>query len=271
MPATGGASLTSSTPDALWSAPSLRALRPAAVSWTDLRRGRELDRCSLSVPVGARLLLVSEPDTTACALLRVLAGLSRAADGRVRIAGSSDPTAAGWGERVAYLGPESGLRTWMTPIETLHLAGELLGLSHDERRRRIERAIAWTGIPPALAARSISRGGTDLEQRTGLAAALIAEPEVLLLDEPLRAIEAPERSRLLRITGRRLTVLLASRHPASEIGLAAHVAFVRNGRVELIAAVGDLERANLPLSHGGIAALADMRAMQRQADRAVPA
>ena len=49
--------LASSTPDALWGAPQLRLLRPAGVSWTDLRRGSLLRDCSLTVPVGTRLLV----------------------------------------------------------------------------------------------------------------------------------------------------------------------------------------------------------------------
>jgi ABC-2 type transport system ATP-binding protein len=229
------------------------------VSCTDLHRGRDLDGCSISVPAGARLLIVSEPDAAASVLLRVLAGLSRADRGEVRIAGSRDPSAGGWGRRVAYLGPDPGLHTWMSPIEALRLAGQLLDLSSDETERRIERAITWVRIPPAAATRPMSRGGASLQQRTGLASALMGDPEVLLLDEPLRSIEARERARLLKLPGRRRTVLLASRYPASEVGLMAHVALLRAGRVALIAPIEALERAELPLSHRGIAALAAMK------------
>jgi ABC-2 type transport system ATP-binding protein len=270
-PATGGASLTSSTPDALWSAPVLRVLRPAAVSCTGLRRGRELDQLSLSVPHGARLLLVSDPDATASTLLRVLAGLSRVDRGEIQIAGSRSPTATGWGRRLAYLGPDPGMHTWMTPIEALHLAGELLELAPDEIARRVERAVEWARIPSDAASRPMRRGGEPLQQRTGLAAALIGDPEVLLLDEPLRALEARERLRLLKLPGRRRTIMLASRYPASEVGLMAHVAYLRAGRVELIAPVGALERAQLPLSHRGVAALAEMRAAGMVARGAAPA
>ena len=104
------------------------------------------------------------------------------------------------------------------------------------------------------------RGGPPLEQRTAFAAALIGDPEVLLLDEPLRGLDAGERSRLLRLPGRRRTVLLASRYPASEAGHVAHVVFLRGGRVELIVAVEDLVAAGLPLSHRGIGELAAQRA-----------
>ena len=76
--------MTSSTPDALWGAPALRALNPSAITCTDLVRGRLLDRCSLAVPVGMRLLLVGQPEASASMLVRILAGLSRPQRGRDR-------------------------------------------------------------------------------------------------------------------------------------------------------------------------------------------
>jgi ABC-type multidrug transport system ATPase subunit len=251
--------LASSTPDALWSAPSLRVLRPSAVSCTDLVRGRLLDHCSLSVPVGLRLLIVAEPEESASVLLRVLAGLSRPARGRIEIAGLRDPTAEGWGRRISYLGPEPGIPSWMTPREALDLAARLLDLPHAEAARRIERALAWAHVPTDAQDRPVRRGGPPLVQRTGFAAALLADPEVLLLDEPLRALHAEDRSRLLRLPGRRRTILLASRYPASEAGLTTHVALLRRGRVALIAPTAELEAAGLPLSTRGIGALADRR------------
>lgn len=249
--------LSSSTPDALWSAPSLRVLQPSAVSCSDLKRGRLLDGCSLSVPVGMRLLIVGEPEESASALLRVLAGLSRPQRGRIEIAGMRDPSAEGWGHRTAYLGPNPGIPAWMTPREALDLAAGLLELPAAEAARRIDRALSWAHVPTEAWDRPVRRGGPPVIQRTGLAAALLVDPEVVLLDEPLRALEAEDRSRLLRLPGRRQTLLIASRYPASEAGLTTHVALLRGGRVALLARVADLERAGLPLSMRGIATLAD--------------
>lgn len=207
-----------------------------------------------------RLLVVSEPAASASALVRVLAGLSPPDHGRVEIAGLADPSRDGWGRRIAHLGPEPGIHAWMTPREALTLAAGLLELAQAESARRIGRALAWARIPPEAVDRPVRRGGPPLLQRTGLAAALIADPEVLLLDEPLRALETHERARLLRLPGRRRTIVLASRYPASEEGLASHVALLREGKVELMARIADLETAGLPLSMQGIAALADGRA-----------
>jgi ABC-type multidrug transport system ATPase subunit len=188
-----------------------------------------------------RLLIVSEPEASASSLLRVLAGLSRPSRGRVEIAGLSDASVSGWARRVAYLGPEPGIHRWMTPREALTLAAGLLEVPASETSARIERALAWARIAPEFAS------------------ALIGDPEVLLLDEPLRALESHERSRLLRLPGRRRTMLLASRYPASEEGLASHVAYLRRGRVALIAPIADLEASGHPLSARGIAALAAQR------------
>ncbi len=252
--------MTSSTPDALWGAPAVRALRPSAVTCSDLSRGRLLRRCTLAVPVGMRLLVVSEPEgAAASALVRILAGLARPRRGRISIAGLSDPSADGWGRRIAYLGPQPRIHRWMTPREALELAARLLELPPADAARRLERALAWVRIPDSAVDRPVGRGGPPLFQRTGLAAALMADPEVLLLDEPLRAIEAEERTEILRLPGRRRTLLLASHYAASEEGLVTHVCLLRDGRVAFVAPVSDLQAAGLTLSMRGILTLAAAR------------
>lgn len=252
--------MTSSTPDALWSAPAARLLRPAGIAWRNLRHGRLLDGISLSVPVGTRLLLVAQPEDSASLLLRVLAGLSRPRRGRVEVAGMADPSPDGWGRRLAYVGPEAGIRGWMTPREALCLAADLLGMSAAAAARRIEQVVGQARIPPEALDRPVRRGGPGVAQRTALASALLGDPEVVLLDEPLRAIHPDERRALLRLPGGRRTVLLASRYPASEAGLVGHVALLRGGHLALVAPLRDLEAAGLPLSMQGIVALADLRA-----------
>ncbi len=265
---TGGSALTSSTPDALWSAPSLRALSPAAVTCTDVRRRRDLEHCSFSVPAGARLLVVSDPEASASTLARIIGGLAPVDRGRIRVAGLSDPTAEGWGRRVAYLGPGAGLHDWMSPAEALRLAGELLAIPADEVERRSDRWLRWTGIDPVTAGRPIGRGGDALRQRTGLACALLGDPEVLVLDEPLRAIGPVERTRLLRVPGDRRTVVLASRDPGSEAGLVDSLLYLRDGRVQAQGPLSALEDAGLPLSRQGIADLSDLVAASDPAHRA---
>ena len=201
-------------------------MRPAAVVASGLRRSvggrRLLDGVDLRVPVGARLLLVSEPDEAASLLLRIMAGLVRPAGG------------------------------------SFDLAGRLADYDAAERLRRIDAAIEQFRLGPGLD-RPVSRGGSPLAERVALAAAMLTDPEVLLLDDPLRSIDPAERARLLAVPGKRRTVVLASRYPASEEGLVNQVALLLNGRLAIHARRDDLEAQGLPLTLKGIASLAVMR------------
>jgi ABC-2 type transport system ATP-binding protein len=215
------------------------------------------------VPVGARLLLVSRPEGAASLLLRILAGLVRPAAGSISLAGvaRADETPLGWRRRVAHVGSHPAIYPWLSPREALQLAARLAGLGGAERDRLVDEALERFELMPD-AARPMSRSGPGIAQKVAVAAALLTDPEVLLLDEPLRAIDPEERGRLLRLPGRRRTVVLASRYPASEEGIVNQLALIRDGRVALHASVDDLATAGLPLSTRGIEELAE------RADRA---
>jgi ABC-type multidrug transport system ATPase subunit len=253
--------VTKSTPDALWASRSLRLLRPTAVICRDLRRTlkgeRLLDGLDLDVPVGARLLVVSDPEASGSLLLRILAGLGRPDSGQLLIAGlrREDAGAQGWARRIGYVGPRADVYPWLSPAEALDLAARLAGLDGHERQRRIDEAVHRFGLTGVLQ-RPIRRGGPAVAQRVAIAAALLSGPVVLLLDEPQRAIDPEERRRLLRFPGERRTVLLASRYPASEEGIVDRVALLRDGRLALHTSVERLRRRNLSLSRRGIEELA---------------
>ncbi len=265
--------MTSSTPDALWSSRAVRLLRPAAVVCEGLRRrnrtGSGLEGVDLAVAVGARLLVVAEPDATGSLLLRVLAGLAHRDGGRIRIAGTTQPDASalGWGRRITFVGPETGLYPWMSAAEALDLAARLALLDDATARRRIGEAVDRWGLGVHLE-RPMRRIGLAHLQRTAMAAALLGDPEVVLLDEPLRAVDPDERMHLLRLPGERRTMLIASRYPASEAGCVNQVLLLRAGRVAVHAPVSDLDVRRLPLSRRGLAMLADQRQHERDRNRA---
>ena len=204
--------------------------------------------------------MVAEPEASGSMLLRVLAGLARRSGGQVQIAGFTDPSAEGWFRRIAYVGPEPALHAWMTPREILHLASRLLELDGSTAARRLDEVVERARIPPASLDRPVRRAGADLAQRTGFAAALLGDPDVLLLDDPLRALDGPERSRLLALPADRRTVILHSRDPASEAGHVGHVALLRAGRVALLTRTSDVEALGEGLTMRAIVELADRRA-----------
>ena len=259
--------LTSSTPDALWASQSVDTLKPAAVVCEGVNRRQRgqplLDDLTMVVDVGARLLVASRPEQSASMLLRILASLSRMESGTVRLAGVARPdsSAAGWARRVGYVGPEAGIYPWMTPREVLDLAGRIAEYDAADIRRRIDGVAEHYRIGTHLD-QPIRRGGEPLAQRVALASAMLTEPEVLLLDEPLRAVDPEERARLLTIPGSRRTVVIASRYPASEVGLVDQVAFLSEGRLVIHAPIDELDRRGLALSQRGIDALIELSAAE---------
>jgi ABC-2 type transport system ATP-binding protein len=252
-----------STPDALWSSPAARRLRPAAVEITGLARAVAgapvLDGLDLAVPAGARALLAGVDPTAPSLLLRIMAGLAHPDRGSVLVAGLRRESAvpAGWARRVGYVGPDPGIPLWMTPTEGLQLAARLAGMDGPHRDRLIDAALQGFQLG-AIRDRPLRHAGRVVAERTALAAALLPDPEVLLLDEPLRAHDPPDRLRLLRIPGDHRTVLIASRFPAQEGGIVDRVVLIRDGRVALHAPIGELDAQRLPLSLRGLTALADL-------------
>jgi ABC-2 type transport system ATP-binding protein len=248
----------------------VRALHPAAIEARGLRsrgwlrrsgRAAALNGLDLSVPVGARLLLISRPEGAATLLLRILAGTVRPAAGSIVLAGvrRADDSPSGWGRRVAYAGGRGAAYDWLSPTEALNLAARLIGLTPEVRRSRVEELLERFRLA-SDARRPLRRSGAAVAQKVALAAALVGEPEVLLLDEPLRGLDPHERRNLLHLGGARRTIVLASRYPAGDEGLVNQVALIRDGRLALHAGVEELAAASLPLSARAIEALADQRA-----------
>ena len=265
-----------STPDALWSSPAARRLRPVAVEIDGVRRriGGDpvLDGVDLAIPAGARVLVAGANPEAPSLLLRIMAGLARPESGSVTVAGlvPEASISEGWARRVGYVGSDPGIPPWMTPAESLELAARLAGIDGPQRERLIDDALLRFQLG-AIRDRPLRHAGRIVAERTALAAAFLPDPEVLILDEPLRAHAQPDRLRLLRIAGERRTVLIASRYPAQEAGLVERVVLIRDGRVVLHAPVEELDAQRLPLSIRGMTALADLAMVGQLSGEPAPA
>ena len=147
--------------------------------------------------------------------LKLLVGLLRPDRGEGWVLGQ--PLAArGWRYRVGYLPEHPYLYDYLTPAEYLDYVGRLFGLPRARRRERTRELLALVGLERAadLPMRRFSKG---MVQRAGLAQALVNDPELLILDEPMSGLD-PIGRRLVRdliVAQRRAgkTVLLLDPHP----------------------------------------------------------
>ncbi len=164
-------------------------------------------------------------------LLRVLAGLLRADSGSVELFGRTLPADAALRQRIGYLGHDAFLYRDLDARENLAYYGRLFGVRDGERAARL---IAEVGLE-RVATRRVGSYSRGMLQRLGLARALLHQPELLLLDEPLTGLD-PQGAELLTGMLRELrtagvTVLMATHDVERALEAATRALILGRGRV----------------------------------------
>ena len=194
--------------------------------------------------------------------LRAIAGLARAA-GRVAVNGEvwQDDARRLWRpthrRALGYVFQEASL------FEHLSVRGNIdYGLARTPPARRavaLEQAVELLGIAPLMDRRPRTLSGGE-RQRVAMARALATSPRLLLMDEPLAALDAARKAEVLPYLERlhrTLSIpLLYVSHSLDEVArLAGHMALLQAGRVLAQGPTAELAaRLDLPLAHGDAAA-----------------
>jgi ABC-2 type transport system ATP-binding protein len=157
-----------------------------------------LDHLDLDVPIGKCLGLLGESGAGKSVVMRLLAGLARPTSGQVTLAGVLLDSRRGLAARakVGVLDQEPSLYDWMTGRELLAFTADLLGVGRSETPARVAATLDRVGLADA-GDRRIVDYSLSLRQRLGLAQALVGDPDVLLLDEPLSWLDAAGREEML--------------------------------------------------------------------------
>lgn len=194
-----------------------------------------LRRVSLDVPSGSRAVLVGPSGAGKTTLLRAIAGLEPAEGGTVQLGGRRLDGVPAHRRRIAFVFQEPRLLPHFDVIENVAFGLRVAGVRKRERRARAEERLDEVGLS-ALAGRCIQGLSTGEQQRVALARALCVEPDLLLLDEPLAALDPNRRAGLRRLIVRiqelrELTTILVThdREEAAELG--QRVALMLEGRI----------------------------------------
>lgn len=151
--------------------------------------------------------------------LRMLAGLLQPSSGDIAFGESK--RLMDYRMSLGYLPQHPTFYGWMSGREYIRFAAELSGMKHEEAARRSESVLERVGLQDE-AKRRISGYSGGMKQRLGLAQALVHEPRLLLLDEPVSALDPIGRREvinLLRQIKEETTVLFSTHvlHDAEEI------------------------------------------------------
>ncbi|ARO32961.1 nitrate/sulfonate ABC transporter ATP-binding protein (plasmid) [Rhizobium sp. NXC14] len=141
---------------------------------------------NLHIRSGESLAIVGASGSGKTTLLRVLAGLEDSDGGEVLVDGKA---IRGVGAERAVIFQEPRLLPWLTVLDNVAFGLETRGLTREKARERARRYVKLVGLQQFETAypRQLSGG---MAQRVGIARALAVQPEILLLDEPLGALDA---------------------------------------------------------------------------------
>ncbi len=216
-----------------------------AVGFLAKRRVRALDQLSLRVERGEVFGFLGGNGAGKTTTLKILMRLVYPTSGTARI-GGRDIDDVAMHQRIGYLPEQPYFYDYLTARELLEYCGELFGFSGAERRRRAAALLARVHLDEKAWDRQLRRFSKGMLQRVGLAQALVNEPEVLILDEPMSGLD-PIGRRQVRdlITAERargVTVFFSSHIIADIEVLCDRVAVLDRGRLAHLGRLDDLRQ-----------------------------
>jgi sulfonate transport system ATP-binding protein len=193
-----------------------------------------LERIDIDVPSGAFTCIVGASGCGKSTLLRLIAGLDPDYEGVIHLGGRP---IRGPGLERGVVFQEHRLFPWLTVEDNVGLGLAASALGPAERRELVQSHLRMVGLEGFERAfpRALSGG---MAQRAAIARALVNKPQVLLLDEPLGALDALTRAQLqdelLRLwMGERITVILVTHDIEEAVFLGEEVVVMdaRPGRI----------------------------------------
>jgi osmoprotectant transport system ATP-binding protein len=193
---------------------------------------------SLDVASGERLALVGPSGCGKSTILRLIVGIAVPDGGAIVIGGTplTPATAPSLRLRIGYVIQEGGLFPHLTAEENVTLLARRRGWSAERIASRVGDLAQLTRVAPPLLSRYPLQLSGGQRQRVGLMRALMLDPDVLLLDEPMGALDPMVRAQLqddlLEVMNRLAKSVIFVTHDVYEAALFGHrIAVMREGRI----------------------------------------
>ena len=206
-----------------------------------------LNDVSLNVETGELLAILGPSGCGKSTLLRVVAGLLRADRGTVRIAGRGMNGVPSRDRGIGFVFQDYALFPKMTVRDNVAFGLRVRGVPPGERNKKTSEMLELVGLAEE-ADRAVETLSGGQRQRVALARALAVSPSLLLLDEPLSALDIKVRERLRReiATVQKkvgITTLIVTHDQVEAMELGDRIAVMNEGRFEQVASPRDVYQA----------------------------
>ncbi|MCU9848986.1 ABC transporter ATP-binding protein [Defluviimonas sp. WL0024] len=206
-----------------------------------------VQRLDLEIQKGEFLAIMGSSGCGKTTTLRMLAGLEAPSEGQIRLGGKPINDLPTWQRDTPMVWQSLALFPFLNVIENVEFALKMRGVGAKERRQRAENWLERMQISE-FATRNISQLSGGQRQRVALARSLVVEPEILLLDEPLSALDAHLKVRMqsvLQNLQRELgiTFVYVTHSQSEAFAMADRVVIMSKGKVEQIGTPQEIYRA----------------------------
>jgi len=206
-----------------------------------------LNDVSLNVRTGELLAILGPSGCGKSTLLRVVAGLLRADSGTIRIAGREMDGVPPRDRGIGFVFQDYALFPKMTVRDNVAFGLRIRGVPTGDRIRKTSERLELVGLAQE-ADRAVETLSGGQRQRVALARALAVSPSLLLLDEPLSALDIKVRERLRReiATVQKkvgITTIIVTHDQEEAMELGDRIAVMNDGRFEQVASPRDVYQA----------------------------
>jgi ABC-2 type transport system ATP-binding protein len=208
---------------------------------------RALDNLNLQVQKGEIFGFLGPNGAGKSTTLKLLMNLLQSTSGSARILGKSVDTVA-MHQSIGYLPENPYFYDYLTPSELLIYMGRLFGLRQPELSKRVANLIENVGLKHAsnIQLRKFSKG---MVQRLGIAQAIINEPEIVFLDEPMSGLDPLGRMEVRRIIAslkaRGVTVFFSSHILPDVEAICDRVAILNKGKLQEVGTLEEILKAGM--------------------------
>jgi osmoprotectant transport system ATP-binding protein len=223
-----------------------------------------LSGLNLQVMKGETLVLLGRSGSGKTTSLKLVNRLLSPTSGEIRVKGVSNAESDVIRLRrgMGYVIQDVGLFPHFSVERNIGLVPKIEGWSEDRVRARVQELLQMVGLPADIASRYPHQLSGGQRQRVGVARALAADPEILLMDEPFGALDAITRDEVQReflLLQQRLskTVVFVTHDLREALRLGSRIALMEAGRLVTVLAPAEFLRSTDPLASAYVRAFGE--------------